>query len=219
LLHHWLLLKHKKEGHDIVFFFFSNTHKVFITFFVPIAPQKKTTTNYYCLRFKTTIEEGDANKLPLPSSLQQHHRKKQWHIAIVFFFSTTPPQKKKTTMCCCVFLLKHREDKTHKKTTKKIPRKRKELTFKFPLCPLTFGSRFYPPTFALPFQIFSLGIFFFSNKKKKHTHTQRRKNMQIKEGAYLQAPILPSHFWLPLLPFRFCTFVSSVFSWDLLLFK
>jgi len=68
-----------------------------------------------------------------------------------------------TAHCHHLLLLKHREDKTHKKTTKK--------------------------------------------KTKKG------------EGAYLQALVLPSHFWFPLLLSRFCTFVSSAFSWHLLLFK
>jgi hypothetical protein len=74
--------------------------------------------------------------------------------------------------CHRLLLLKHKEDKTHKKTTKKKPRKGRELTFKLPFCPLIFGSDICPPTFALSFQVFSLGIFFFSNKEKK---TQRKK--------------------------------------------
>jgi hypothetical protein len=50
------------------------------------------------------------------------------------------------------------------------------------------------------------------------SQTQRRQNTKKKptkktnkrEGAYLQAPALPFHFWLPLLPSRFCTSISSV---------
>ncbi len=34
--------------------------------------------------------------------------------------------------------------------------------------------------------------------------------MQRREGTYLQALALPSHFWLLLLPFRLCTSISSV---------
>jgi hypothetical protein len=54
-------------------------------------------------------------------------------------------------------------------------KERKEPSFKLPLCPLTFGSRFWPPTlpshfcpptFALLFQTLSFGIFFFSSRKK-----------------------------------------------------
>jgi len=36
--------------------------------------------------------------------------------------------------------------------------------------------------------------------------------MQRKEGAYLQALVLPFHFWLWLLASYFCLFVSSTFS-------
>jgi hypothetical protein len=43
--------------------------------------------------------------------------------------------------------------------------------------------------------------------------------MQRKEGDYIQAPTMPSHFWLLLLPSYFYPFVSSVFSWHLLLLK
>jgi carbon starvation protein CstA len=43
--------------------------------------------------------------------------------------------------------------------------------------------------------------------------------MQRREGSFLQAPILPSQFWLPLLPCHFCPFISKTFSWHLLLLK
>jgi hypothetical protein len=43
--------------------------------------------------------------------------------------------------------------------------------------------------------------------------------MQRREGTYPQAPTLPSHFWLLLLPFCFYPFVSSAFSWHFFLFK
>jgi len=36
--------------------------------------------------------------------------------------------------------------------------------------------------------------------------------MQRREGAFFQALVLPSHFWLPLLASYFCPFVSSTFS-------
>jgi len=62
-------------------------------------------------------------------------------------------------------------------------------------------------------------FFFFSNIKKiKHTRKQLKKTKR-REGVYLQAPVLPSHFWFLLLPFRFCTSVSCAFSWHLLPFK
>jgi hypothetical protein len=43
--------------------------------------------------------------------------------------------------------------------------------------------------------------------------------MQRKEGPFLQAPILPSHFWVPLLPSHLCVSVSNAFSWHLFLLK
>jgi len=50
------------------------------------------------LNFNTTKEEGDDNKLPSLSSLEQHHV-----VLFFFFFLNT---KKKTTMthCCCLLL-------------------------------------------------------------------------------------------------------------------
>jgi hypothetical protein len=43
--------------------------------------------------------------------------------------------------------------------------------------------------------------------------------MQKKERASLQAPTLPFHFWLPLLPSHFCPSISNAFSWHLLVLK
>jgi hypothetical protein len=86
-------------------------------------------------------------------------------------------------------------------------RKREKFTFKLPLYPFTFGSCFYPPAFALPFQTLFPSIFFFSNKRKekkeKEKENHRGKKNVEKEGTYLQALALPSYF---------CPFVSSVFS-------
>jgi len=76
-------------------------------------------------------------------------------------------------------------------------------------------SHFCPPIFALMFHVLSLSIFFSSRRKeKKHKEkkTIEKKKNQRREGAYLQAPILPSHVWLLLLPSYFCPFVSNVFS-------
>jgi hypothetical protein len=69
-----------------------------------------------------------------------------------------------------VLLLKQKKrKKTQKKTIKKKKKCRegKELTFKLPLCPLTFGSCLCPLAFALPFQALSLGILFFSSRRKE----------------------------------------------------
>jgi hypothetical protein len=56
-------------------------------------------------------------------------------------------------------------------------------------------------------------FFFYSTKKKK------KKRLQRKDGAFLQAPNLPSHFWFPLLPSHFCSFVSNALFSHLLLLK
>jgi len=137
-----------------------------------------------------------------------------------------------TTHCHCLLLIKHKQDKTHKKTTKKnqekkgsllsssrstlsilafafallfqmlslgifffssrkkkkknhieekICRERKELTFKLPFCPLIFGSHFYLPTFAFPFQVFSFSIFFFSRRRKEKKNTKKKKKTEKKK--------------------------------------
>jgi hypothetical protein len=54
-------------------------------------------------------------------------------------------------------------------------------------------------------------IFFFSNTKKtKHTRKQQ-KEPKKREGVYLQAPTLPSHFWLPFLPSTFALMFQAFF--------
>jgi hypothetical protein len=54
--------------------------------------------------------------------------------------SSSPAKEKKE---------KHKDKKNHRE--EKICIEGKELTFKLLFCPFTFGSCFYPPTFALPF--------------------------------------------------------------------
>ncbi len=67
------------------------------------------------------------------------------------------------------FQAKEKKKNTKEKKTinKKKCKEGKELTFKLPLYPLIFGSYFYPSVSTLSFQALSLGIFFFSNKRKK----------------------------------------------------
>jgi len=60
------------------------------------------------LNLNTTKEEGDGNKLPLPSSLEQHHRKKRWHVATPSSSSQT--QKRKPHRCFFLLFLKHRKE-------------------------------------------------------------------------------------------------------------
>jgi hypothetical protein len=87
------------------------------------------------------------------------------------------------------------EEKKRKKQRKKNHRKERkhrdgrELSFKLPLCPFTFGSRFCPLTSTLLFQMFSPGIFFFlsrrKEKKTKKKNHRKKKKMERREGAYL----------------------------------
>jgi hypothetical protein len=53
-------------------------------------------------------------------------------------------------------------------------------------------------------------------KKTKKKKTIEKKKMQRKEKAFLQVPVMPSHFWLSLLPSHLCPSISNVFSWHLL---
>jgi hypothetical protein len=48
--------------------------------------------------------------------------------------------------------------------------------------------------------------------KEDKTHNKTTKKTKRREGAYLQTPTLPSHFWLLLLPFCFKHFLLSSFS-------
>jgi len=98
------------------------------------------------------------------------------------------------THCHHLPLFKQKENKTHKKK----PRKKKEPTFKFQLCPLIFGSRFYP----FVSNAFSWHLLLFKQKKrKKKEKKNHRKEKKCKEGRELS-------FKLPFYPFifgsRFC---------------
>jgi len=53
--------------------------------------------------------------------------------------------------------------------------------------------------------------FLFLKHKVDKTQRKQQKKTKGKEGAHLQAPALPSHFWFMLLPFRFYPSVSSAF--------
>ncbi len=119
---------HRRKHHIVIIFFFSNIKKTKHT-----RKQQK----------KTKKREGvylQAFALPfhfwlmlLPSCFYTSVSVLSWH---PFFFKHN--NKKKT-----------QEKKNHREEKK--CKEGKELTFKLPLCPFTFGSHFYPPPFALPF--------------------------------------------------------------------
>jgi hypothetical protein len=116
---------------------------------------------------------------------------------IVFFFSNT----KKT------------KDQKKKKNKKKKPKERKELTFKLPLYPLTFGYRFHPSVLLSP------TIFFFSSRRKKKQRKKTiEKNRNVEKGgrfpssSYYVLSLLGLAFALPFLPFCFKRFFLAFSS-------
>jgi len=139
-------------------------------------------------------------------------------------------KKGDNTLSCHYFLLRHRKEghdvvffffflNTQENNNKKKPQKKGgslPSSSHSALSLLAPTSAFLLLHFG--FKCFLLAFSFYQTEEKKRK-PQRRKNMQRKEGAYLQAPTLPFHFWLPLLPFRFCISISNAFSWHLLLFK
>jgi len=122
-----------------------------------------------------------------------------------------------TTHCRRFLLFRHREDKTHKKTTKKKPREGRELTFKFSLCFLTFGFRFCPPAFALSFQVLSLGTFFSNIRKKKPQRKKNHRKKKCRKGRELtfKLPlcllIIGYRFYPPTFALSFQVFYSCIF--------
>jgi len=145
------------------------------------------------LNLNTTKEE-----LSSPSSLEHHHRRKRRHIAIVFFFSNI----KKT--------------KHTRKQQKKKPREGREITFKLPMCPLTFA-------FLLLLSVSNAFpcIFFFSKRRKEKKHKEKKtiekKKNAKKEGSSPSTSRSAFSFLaltsaLLLLPFRFKRFFLASFS-------
>jgi hypothetical protein len=113
-----------------------------------------------------------------------------------------------TAHCRRLLLLKHREDKTHKNTTKRIQEKGRSLpsSSRFALSLLTPASTFLLLHFR--FKCFLLASSSFQTHKKQNTQKNQKKG-----GS------LPFHFWLPFLPFCFFISVSSTFLWHLLLLE
>jgi hypothetical protein len=54
--------------------------------------------------------------------------------------------------------------------------------------------------------------FSFQTQRRQSTQENKKEKTKRKEGAYLQAPVLPSHFWFLLLPSHFYPFVLNGFS-------
>jgi hypothetical protein len=51
-------------------------------------------------------------------------------------------------------------------------------------------------------------------QRRESTQEKNKKKTKRREGAYLQAPALPSHFWFLLLPFYFKCFLLAYFSFQ-----
>ncbi len=100
----------------------------------------------------------------------------------IFFFSSKRKKKKRK--------------ENHKNKIK--CREGKELSFKLPLCPVTFGSRFCLPISALLFQTCSLNIFFFWSKWKEKKPIEMKRNAE--KGRSFPSS---SHFALSLLVLAF----------------
>jgi hypothetical protein len=113
------------------------------------------------------------------------------------------------THCYRFLLLKHREDKTHKKTIKKKPREGRELTFKLPMCPLTFAFLLLHFRFKRFFLASSS-----SQIKEKKNHREEKK---CKEGRELTfnlsfCPLIFGSYFYPLASARsFQAFFLGIF--------
>ncbi len=115
----------------------------------------------------------------------------------IFFFSRKKKQKN------------HREEKKC--------RKRREFSFKLPLCLFNFDFYFCPRTSTLLFQTIFLGIFFFSSKRK----INHRKGKKCKEGRELsfKLPLCIFTFGSHFLPPVFAHFFQALSPWHFLLLK
>jgi hypothetical protein len=116
--------------------------------------------------------------------------------------------------CCHLFLLKHKEDKTHKKTTKKT--KKREGTY-FQTLALPF--HFWFPLLPFCFKHFLLASSSFQaeEKKTKKKKTIEKKRNAKKGGSFPSSSrsalsLLAPTSTLPLLPFYFKHFFLASFS-------
>jgi uncharacterized membrane protein len=107
------------------------------------------------------------------------------------------------THCRLLLLLKHKEDITHKKTTKKT--KKKEGTyFQAP----TFALSLLAPISTLLFQMFSHGVFLFSIIQGKKT--QRKKRCRKGRQFSFKLPLYPLTFGSYFYPFVFALMFQTL---------
>ncbi len=174
-----------------------------------------------------TTKEDNGTLPSFSSSLQHHHKRRQWHITVVFFFSNTKKtkhirkQQKKNqekggslpssshfalSLLAPAFTLLFQmlspasflsQAKKKKKTIEKKKNAEKGRNF---LSSSHFAFSFLAPTFAVPFLPFYFKHFFLASF---FAQAKEKKKVQRREGAFLQALAMPSHFWLPLCPLTF----------------
>ncbi len=106
---------------------------------------------------------------------------------------------------------------SRRKEKKTIQKKKNATKERSLLLSSHFALSFLAPTstflfFPFYFKHFLLASSYFQAKEKKNKEkTIEKKNMQRNKGAYLQPFVLPSHFWLPLLP-SYSVFSFQAFS-------
>ncbi len=144
----------------------------------------------YChlLHYNNTTEKNDG-ALPLFSSMQHHHKRRRRQCTIVLFFSNI--EKKATTrnccccnnaISCCRLLRCNTTEKT--KHTRKQHKKNQEKGMNLP-SNSGFTLSLLVPAYALSFLPFCFKRWL---------------------------PVLPSCFWLLVLPSLFCPLASSFFE-------
>jgi hypothetical protein len=108
----------------------------------------------------------------------------------------------------------HRKRQNTQKNNKNKTKRREGTYLQAPTLPSHFWLSFLP--FCFERSLLTSSSSQLEEKKKK----QRKKNhREEKEGVFLQAFALFSHFLLLLLPFHFYPSISNAFSWHLFFLK
>ncbi len=180
-------------------------------------------TNYHCLlHYNTTIEKNDGTlpHCPLLFLLLLKHREEGDGST---FFVPTTPQKKTMGHCHCLLLINTKKKATtanchclfrlntarEKGDGNKLPSPsslQQNYKRRWRHIAIIFLFSTTPPQKKTTSHCRHLLLLKHKEDKTHNTKTKRR------EGAYLQAPAMPSHFWFLLLPFYFKRFLLTSFS-------